>query len=99
MEVRIHSGTVNSDKIINWVKLLVKIADCQNIKRFPVTLNSVSALLGLDLELRNYVAERIRLFNGGESLPFLTKKKRKVKANQVITVNEVQYTVSASGRE
>jgi hypothetical protein len=66
IEVRIHSGTVNAFKIINWVKLLVQIADkpVENTERVSVWKNYKEAkrLIGLRGMLEKYVSGRIEEF-------------------------------------
>jgi Putative amidoligase enzyme len=66
IEVRIHSGTVNAFKIINWVKLLVQIADkpTENVDNVSVWKNYKEAkrLVGLRGMLEKYVSSRIEEF-------------------------------------
>jgi hypothetical protein len=66
IEIRIHSGTVNAFKIINWVKLLIQIADkpLDNVDRVSVWRNYKDAkrMVGLRGMLEKYVSSRIEEF-------------------------------------
>jgi len=66
IEVRIHSGTVNAFKIINWVKLLIQIADkpVESVETVSVWKNYKEAknLVGLRGMLEKYVSSRIEEF-------------------------------------
>ena len=63
LEVRIHSGSTNADKINNWIGLLVRIADAEYIKRMPSTLVKVATLLSLSKVLVSYITERLDRFS------------------------------------
>lgn len=67
IEIRIHSGTVNAFKIINWVKLLVQIADKPDtvVETARVWRNykDVKGVIGLRGMLEKYVASRIEEFS------------------------------------
>ena len=62
VECRIHSGTVEFQKIFNWVSLLLKIATHDPIETFPSNINRVKELLDIDESLFNYIKERITKF-------------------------------------
>jgi len=66
IEIRIHSGTINALKIINWVKLLIQIADkpVENTERVSVWRNYRDAkrMVGLRGMLEKYVSSRIEEF-------------------------------------
>lgn len=66
LEIRIHSGTVDDAKINNWVDLLISVADADApFKRAPRTIDSFCKGYNIPSELRSYIIERIRKFNGG----------------------------------
>lgn len=62
LEVRIHSGTLSSTKIVNWVELLLAIVDGPELSITPRTPKSLARHLGLSESLRNYINERITHF-------------------------------------
>jgi len=67
LEVRLHSGTINAAKIINWVKLLSKIVDAPKVDG-EVTVNLWKSIreakrkIKLTGKLSKYVDERIKKF-------------------------------------
>ncbi len=63
LEMRLHSGTVNAEKIINWVQLLATIADAPLFLRAPKTLDRFVTHLDLPSGLAEYVKARIEKFN------------------------------------
>lgn len=65
IEVRLHSGTTNAEKIYNWALLLNKIADCKNLLTRDdfKTFESIQKAIGLDDSLCEYIASRISNFN------------------------------------
>lgn len=66
LEIRIHSGTVDDAKINNWVDLLISVTDADApFKRAPRTIDSFCKGYKIPSELRSYIIERIRKFNGG----------------------------------
>jgi hypothetical protein len=68
IEIRIHSGTVNEAKILNWAKLLQRIvSQPEKIKRGPRTFRTFIKNFGIDLDLASYIAERIEKFNKEET--------------------------------
>lgn len=66
IEIRIHSGSVNAFKIINWIKLLIQIADkpTDNVERVAVWRNyrDTKRMIGLRGMLEKYVSSRIEEF-------------------------------------
>lgn len=66
IEIRIHSGTINAFKIINWVKLLIQIADkpTESAEQVSVWRNYKDAkrMVGLRGMLEKYVSSRIEEF-------------------------------------
>ncbi len=67
IEIRIHSGTVNAFKVINWVKLLVQIADkpdtATDQARVWRNYKEVKGTIGLRGMLEKYVSSRIEEFS------------------------------------
>ena len=73
IEVRIHSGTTDANKINNWIGLLVKTVEATEIKRAPTTAKGAQKMLNLSDELTAYVDARLEKFknqhNKSEALP------------------------------
>lgn len=69
IEVRMHSGSVNFEKISNWAKVLHSIAFSKARVQVPVTENLENISMYYAVKLRwesgllNYVNERLRNFN------------------------------------
>lgn len=63
LEIRMHSGTTNFDKITQWCRVLHSIAKSKALK-LPNTSNAqfYAAKLGWDYSLLNYVTERQQKF-------------------------------------
>lgn len=69
LEIRIHSGTVNDVKILNWVKLLLAIVSKDEaIKRGPRTFKTFIKSFNLDLEMATYIAHRIEKFHNNNNV-------------------------------
>jgi len=63
VEIRIHAGTINPTKIINWIKLLVAIVNTRElVKRSPSKLSTFINKFNIDLTLALYISQRIELF-------------------------------------
>lgn len=64
IEVRLHSGTVSFDKIVNWVKLLLVIVDGAYVDpvRAPRTVESFCNAFGIGADLRAYIETRVAKF-------------------------------------
>lgn len=66
LEVRMHSGSLNADKINNWIKLLIKIVDRGKVDiEEPIiwsNLAEVKNQINLVGKLDKYVKERINKF-------------------------------------
>lgn len=76
IEIRLHGGTVESDKIINWTELLIKIADTESIRTSnPTTLPQWIKALGLNADLSAYIKARAIKFQ------LDTEKGKRVKIN------------------
>jgi hypothetical protein len=71
IEVRLHSGSVNADKIVAWVQLLQKIAYAKRVPKVN-HLSDVTSHVKLADSLVAYIRERVAKFaaeHGGYSLP------------------------------
>lgn len=67
IEMRMHSGTTNPIKIINWVKMLVAIADKKTIVASDInTSKEYNAEFAVTKELINYMNERVEKFKKKE---------------------------------
>jgi hypothetical protein len=65
IEVRIHSGTVQADKINKWIDLLLAITNKKEaIKRAPSSLKSFIKQFEVEAKLGIYIAERMAKFVG-----------------------------------
>jgi hypothetical protein len=62
LEVRMHSGTVDATKIINWVNLLVAIVESPLMARPPKALSTLLEHVGAPEQLAAYVEQRILKF-------------------------------------
>jgi hypothetical protein len=63
LEVRLHAGTVNATKVVNWVKLLLSIVNFKElVVRTPIKLSSFINKFEVIPELALYVANRIEKF-------------------------------------
>lgn len=64
VEVRLHAGTVSFEKIVNWVRLLINVADCANTipPRAPRTLDSFCKVFNVGDQLRQYIKARLDKF-------------------------------------
>jgi hypothetical protein len=67
IEVRLHSGTTDFNKIANWCELLYSISRGK-FKRSSAPVETVAELqraTGMDLNLYSYMLSRINTFNPG----------------------------------
>jgi hypothetical protein len=56
IEIRIHAGTTDVDRISSWIKLLVKITDAKDIpQKVGTSMKKIGTLLDLDNNLLQYV--------------------------------------------
>jgi hypothetical protein len=71
IEVRLHAGTLNPRKIINWVKLLSHIQDDPEMDQYQRTPTSMTTwkkhIEKYDPDLWNYVEERVMKFTNIEA--------------------------------
>jgi hypothetical protein len=60
LEVRLHGGCVNLNKIVNWVKLLTYIVDTEGSLKVPVTTpyDFIAHYPNVNTKMSDYVAER-----------------------------------------
>lgn len=91
IEVRLHSGTVDPEKIIFWLDLLLAIVDGPDMSVFPQSLAAIAEKLSLSAELVAYIETRVRKFNASASpIPFVEPRTR---------VRRTRATVAATGSE
>lgn len=57
-----HCGTTQANKIINWTKMLIAIADAPKIALAPTTVASFAEAAGLNTEIVTYVKTRVAKF-------------------------------------
>lgn len=62
LELRMHSGTTNDTKIINWIKLLLAIVDAPAVAYAPTSVEAFQTMIGFDATVLNYVKSRIAKF-------------------------------------
>lgn len=64
IEIRMHSGTVEAVKIVNWIKLLCKIVNKPDkIIRSASTFKGFVNQYDIDLNLAKYIAGRVMKYN------------------------------------
>lgn len=64
IEVRLHSGTVSFEKIVNWVKILISVVDQKSKTSIqtPRTVDNFCKTFGIGDELRAYIQARVNKF-------------------------------------
>jgi hypothetical protein len=62
IEVRLHAGTTNTQKITDWVRWLIAIVDAPKITAIPRSLPQLWKAVPCFLYLREYVKNRIKRF-------------------------------------
>lgn len=67
IEVRLHHGTIESAKILAWIRLLLAIADGPD-KRCPRSLYAFAQLYGLSEAQTQYISTRARQFGRAQKL-------------------------------
>jgi hypothetical protein len=69
IEVRVHAGTVNRNKINNWIRLLLAIANKQTVVDHELTkLSEFTKEFKFDNELKNYIISRIKHFENDNNV-------------------------------
>jgi hypothetical protein len=63
IEVRLHSGTTNPIKIVNWTTLLVAIADAEWISHTVSDVDKLQSITGIPTKLVEYIKLRTELFS------------------------------------
>lgn len=68
IEVRGHSGTINADKILNWIKLceVIMLTPEENITKEIHSTADLIKVYKLDKDLAQYVNERFKKFADGD---------------------------------
>lgn len=62
IEVRIHAGTLNFDKIANWVDILLAVVDAPTIPGIIRSVKTLSKTIRLPYALSQYMMQRVKLF-------------------------------------
>ena len=62
LEMRVHSGTVNAEKILFWQELCIGIADAPAIERPLNNLSSLAKRINMRRELFEYIKARMEKF-------------------------------------
>ncbi len=62
LEMRMHCGTTRANKIINWIKFLIAIADAPALEYSPESIKIVQHILKISDDLVNYCDSRIAKF-------------------------------------
>lgn len=67
IEVRLHSGTINAAKIINWIKICLYAVE--SLKQITVVKNErdMEQQFSITSKLKSYIRKRIDTFNSSES--------------------------------
>lgn len=65
LEIRMHAGTTQASKIINWVELLLAVSDAKVMGRCK-TVEELQSYLKLDKDLVSYFKARYTKFNETE---------------------------------
>lgn len=64
LEIRLHTGSTDFDKIRNWVRLLSHIKKSEKLETYkPRKIKTWFAAMGIPEDLRDYVFSRIMKFN------------------------------------
>lgn len=66
IEVRLHHGTTNAKKILNWVRLLLAIVDGPDVSVCPRNLLEFATLYDLPLDLITWIAQRAETLGGAK---------------------------------
>lgn len=67
VEIRLHHGTTNAGKILNWVRLLLAVTDGPAITRCPGKLANFAKKLSLTPELTRWIAQRALVLGGADA--------------------------------
>lgn len=73
IEVRIHSGTINAEKINRWIELLSAIAYGATLENEPSSLEEVARVFKLSSELVQYIIKRLKKFKSEHSVNQYTR--------------------------
>ena len=63
LEVRAHSGTINADKILNWIKMCEVIMSKPKVKTPLSDIKEVAERFEFSPELVEYVSDRVKKFS------------------------------------
>lgn len=62
LEARMHCGTTQGNKIVNWVSLLIAIVDSPKAAYAPTTVEEMQTMIGINNELLDYIKSRVAKF-------------------------------------
>jgi len=62
LEMRMHCGTTQASKIINWTRMLISIADAPKIAEAPTTVAAFKTAAQLTDTVSEYVKSRVAKF-------------------------------------
>lgn len=65
IEVRLHSSTLDANKILNWVKILYHIANGKTLDKNVASVRGLSKEIPLPKTLQTYMLSRIKHFSSG----------------------------------
>lgn len=68
IEVRLHSGTTNTEKVIMWTKICLAIADAPALTEKIETVNDFTRLVSTDSKMIEYINKRVALFKNKETI-------------------------------
>ena len=70
IEVRLHSGTIDSTKICNWLEILINIANKPDkVLRATAKVDTFCKQYGLNDTIKTYINERINKFGSVDNIP------------------------------
>lgn len=78
IEVRTHDSTVEVNDLVNWVKLLIKVANYSNIVRRSFTsIKKMKETLNLEDNLESYIRDKVNYWKVlGDSVPYHDREPR-----------------------
>lgn len=64
LEVRLHSGTLNANKILNWIAIIVNVLECPSIIKKDISnLEDYKQYFEVSAKLAEYITKRVALFS------------------------------------
>ena len=62
IEMRMHCGTTQGNKINNWIKILIAIADAPLMASVPTTIDQLQSMVSMKDDVLEYMKKRIVKF-------------------------------------